>query len=283
MISPRSPLPERSVARHYDDLDRFYREIWGEHVHHGLWDTGDERPEEAAEALARHVAGALRVGPGDHACDVGCGYGGTARLVAREHGADVTAVTITPAQHAFAVAVDPLAGNPRYLLRDWLDNGLPDRSFDAAFAIESTEHMADKGRCFGEMARVLVPGGRVVVCAWIASETARPAEHRFLLEPICRGGRLPGMGTEAEYRRLMEEAGIEVHHADDLSARVIRTWPVCIGRLARALATRADYRRFLLRSGAVDRIFAVTMLRIWLAYRTGAMRYVVFRGERAAA
>lgn len=283
MISPRSPLAERSVARHYDDLDRFYREIWGEHVHHGLWETGDEGPEEAAEALARHVARALRVGPGDHVCDVGCGYGGTARILTREHGADVTAVTITPAQHAYAVAVDPHAGNPRYLLRDWLDNGLPDRAFDAAFAIESTEHMADKRRCFAEMARVLVPGGRVVVCAWIASETARPSEHRFLLEPICREGRLPGMGTEAEYRALMEDAGIEVHRADDLSAQVIRTWPVCIGRLAHGIATRPDYRRFLLRSGAVDRIFAVTMLRIWAAYGTGAMRYVVFRGERAAA
>ncbi|HEY0972193.1 MAG TPA: methyltransferase domain-containing protein [Gemmatimonadales bacterium] len=280
MISPHSPIPSPAVARHYDDLDRFYREIWGEHVHHGLWERGDEEPAEAAVALARLVAARLGARPGDRVCDVGCGYGATARLLAHEHGCDVTALTIAPAQHAHAVAADPMAHNPRYLLRDWLDNGLPDRSFDAVLAIESTEHMADKERCFAEMARVLAPGGRVVVCAWLAREEPRSAEVRLLLEPICREGRLPGMGTEGEYRALMERAGFTVHAAEDLTARVRRTWPVCVSRLVRGLATRADYRAFLLRSRAEDRVFALTMLRIWAAYGTGAMRYVMFVGGR---
>ena len=38
-----SAAPEvtrEDVARHYDQLDRFYRELWGEHVHHGFWATG---------------------------------------------------------------------------------------------------------------------------------------------------------------------------------------------------------------------------------------------------
>ena len=281
MISPRSPISPPAVARHYDDLDRFYREIWGEHVHHGLWERGDETPADAAVALARLVASRLEVGPGDRVCDVGCGYGATARLVAREHGADVTALTITPVQHAYAVAVDPMAHNPRYLLRDWLANGLPDASFEAAFAIESTEHMADKERCFAEMARVLAPGGRFVVCAWLARSLVSPAEARYMLEPICREGRLPGMGTEEEYRALMERAGLTVHAAEDLSERVRRTWPVCVRRLLHGLATRPDYRRFLFRSRAADRVFAITMLRIWAAYATGAMRYVMFVGQRS--
>jgi tocopherol O-methyltransferase len=280
VISPRAPLAVPAVSRHYDDLDRFYREIWGEHVHHGLWERGDEAPAEAAVALARLVASRLEVRPGDRVCDVGCGYGATARLVAREHGCDVTAVTIAPAQHAYAVAVDPMTHNPRYMLRDWLHNGLPDASFEAVFAIESTEHMADKGRCFAEMARVLAPGGRLVVCAWIARSLVSPAEARYMLEPICREGRLPGLGTEEEYRALMERAGITVRAAEDLTARVRRTWPVCVRRLLHGLATRADYRAFLFRSRAADRIFALTMLRIWAAYATGAMRYVMFVGGK---
>jgi tocopherol O-methyltransferase len=40
MIVPRTVQTAESVARHYDTLDRFYREIWGEHVHHGLWRGG---------------------------------------------------------------------------------------------------------------------------------------------------------------------------------------------------------------------------------------------------
>src|SRR3978361_1598672 len=52
--------------------------------------------------------------------------------------------------------------------RDWLDNGLPDAAFDRAYAIESSEHMVDKARFFSEAWRVLKPGGRLVVCAWLS-------------------------------------------------------------------------------------------------------------------
>ena len=33
---------------------------------------------------------------------------------------------------------------------------------------------------------------------------------RHLLEPICREGRLPGLGSEHEYRALLEAAGLRV-------------------------------------------------------------------------
>ena len=279
MITPRTPPSSSAVARHYDALDRFYLELWGEHVHHGLWTTGDETPAEAVLALARRVCERAGVQPGDRVVDVGCGYGATSRLLAHECGADVVALTITPSQHAYALRADPMAHNPEYLLRDWLDNGLPDQSFDAAVAIESTEHMADKQRCFREFARVLRPRGRVVVCAWLAREAPTSREVHWLLEPICREGRLPGMGTEAEYRAWLENAGIRVDRTEDLTAQVRHTWPVCMGRLARGILTRSDYRRFLFSRDA-DRVFALTMARIWAAYTAGAMRYVMFSGHR---
>ena len=282
MITPKRPLAPDVVGRHYDDLDRFYRELWGEHVHHGLWTTGHETPAEAVVALARRVADRSRATPASRVCDVGCGYGGTARLLATERGCEVTALTVSRAQYAHAVQADPFAHNPTYLLRDWLDNRLPDGAFDAAIAIESTEHMADKRRCMAEIARVLRPGGRAVVCAWLAAEHPTRAQVRHLLEPICREGRLPGMGTESEYRVLMEEAGLAVHEGEDLSHQVARTWPVCIRRLAGGLVREPSYRAFLLRSRSEDRVFALTMVRLWLAYRTGAMRYLLFVARKPA-
>src|SRR5205085_1479125 len=47
LIESRQSLTGEAVARHYDELDHFYRNIWGEHVHHGLWRRGDESPEIA--------------------------------------------------------------------------------------------------------------------------------------------------------------------------------------------------------------------------------------------
>ena len=131
MIQPRPPFQAGEVAAHYDDLDRFYREIWGEHVHHGLWRSRQETTEEATYGLIAEVAAQARVRAGDRVCDVGCGYGGTSRILARDYGAKVTGLTVSAAQHEHAISLDPETANPSYLLRDWLTNDLEPASFDA--------------------------------------------------------------------------------------------------------------------------------------------------------
>src|SRR6188768_2012211 len=115
MIRSSRPIPREMVADHYQDLDRVYREVWGEHVHHGLWKSGDESPAEAVEQLVELVAAEIGVRPGDALVDIGCGYGATARYLAAKFGAKVTALTITPAQYEFARATNPVNDSPRYL------------------------------------------------------------------------------------------------------------------------------------------------------------------------
>jgi len=283
MIVPNATQTQEDVARHYDDLDAMYRQVWGEHLHHGLWRTGREDKDAAVRALIETVADLGAIGAGTRVCDIGCGYGGSARHLAQRRGAQVTGLTISPAQLAFATRTASAEGNPRLLLRDWMDSGLESGAFEAAYSIESSEHMPDKRRFFSEAYRVLAPGGRLVVCAWLARTGAKPFEVRHLLEPICREGRLPGMGTEEEYRALFAEAGFELTHFEDVSAQVRRTWSYCIGAGLAALARDARYREFVLDRGQPNRIFAVTLFRLWAAYRTGAMRYGIFAARRPRA
>lgn len=280
MIESTQPASSSDVARHYDQLDRFYREIWGEHVHHGLWRTGQESSAEATRALVDALLAKARLEPGSVVLDVGCGYGATARILARECGAVVTGLTVSPAQHRFAMEATQPAENPRFYLEDWLHNARPAAACDALIAVESTEHMADKARVFSEAARVLKPGGRMVICAWLARERLKPWEHRHLIEPICREGRMPGLGTETEYRGWMKEAGFEVTEAEDVSAQVSKTWPICAWRFIAGVLRKPSYVRFVLDPRNDNRIFAVTMLRLWVAYQTGAMRYVIFAAAK---
>jgi tocopherol O-methyltransferase len=273
MIIPAKEQTSTAVAQHYDDLDPFYREIWGDHVHHGLWSTGLENAAQAVENLIACVAQRIELHPKQHLCDVGCGYGATAQWLAEHHDVHVTGLTISviQAQRASARCAD--CSRLRFLCRDWLDNGFEAASFDHVVAIESSEHMEDKQHFFDEAYRTLRPDGRLAVCVWLARSDARPWEVRHLLEPICRGGRLPGMGTEAEYRKFAKGAGFRVEAFEDLSVRVRRTWSICAARLARKLLTDRRYRRFLRDAQASNRIFALTLLRIWVAYQTGSMRY----------
>lgn len=273
MIVPREPQSPAAVAEHYDELDPFYREIWGEHVHHGLWRTGRETPEQAVEALIAHLAETVAPNPGQHICDVGCGYGAAAEWLARNHGVQVTGVTLSAEQLRHAEQRKAKAPLLEFLRQDWLENTFDDGAFDHVIAIESSEHMPDKQRFFDEAYRTLRPGGRLAIYAWLARGGARPWEERFLLEPICREGRLPGMGTEAEYRDWAEQAGFVVDSFEDLSLQVRRTWFLCAARVTRKLMTDARYRRFLLDARSKNRIFALSLPRIWLAYGTGSMRY----------
>lgn len=277
MIASRAPIAPTDVASHYDELDAFYRDIWGEHVHHGLWMRGDESREEAVRKMVELIADEARIRQGITVCDIGCGYGATARMLAQKWGTQVTAVTISPAQYEFA-KVHPDNGDygPEYLLADWLACDLPAETFDAAIACESSEHMPDKPGFFARAANVLKPGGRLIVCAWLSADAPTKRQERWLLEPICREGRMPHMGTELDYRKLAEAAGFTCESVRDVSRQVAGTWPRIAWTFLGKLLQDPRYVRFFCDRHARNRVFALTVFRLWLAFRIGAMRYGVF-------
>ncbi len=69
---------------------------------------------------------------------------------------------------------------------------------------------------------------------------------------------------------------------DDISAQVSRTWRLCATRLLRRLATRPRTLGYLLNPANPNRIFALTLFRLLLAYRTGAMRYCLLTFAKPA-
>lgn len=277
MVHSSAPATPDEVALHYDQLDGFYREVWGEHMHHGLWRTGRESAAQATRALVEVVAARLQATPGMTLCDVGCGYGAAARMLTMEWQAKVTGITLSAAQFRHAQSQ---GGGPVYRLGDWLCNDLPDASFDGLYAIESTEHMQEKPRVFGEMARVLRPGGRLVWCTWLAGPACLPWQQRLLLEPVCREARLPALGTEAESLGWLQQAGLEVLRVEDVSRQARQTWPAYAGRFLRAVLLRPSLLGRVWVAGGRNAVFALTMLRIWLAYRLDAMRYIIYTAQR---
>lgn len=283
MIRPASPLPPGSVAGHYDELDPFYRELWGEHLHHGLFATGREGPEEAALNLVDHVAGAADLQGGETVCDLGCGYGAPARVLHDRYGAVVTGITVSRAQLAVARRSARRRAGLRFLLGDWTDNGLRADSFDAVVAIESTEHLEDRPAAFDEVRRVLRPGGRFVVCTWLAAAHARSWQVKRLLRPICREGRLAGLATLHETTSWLRDAGLEPVSVGDLTRAVRRTWNVCLRRTASRLLLRpVSSWSYLLNARHRHRAFVLCLIRIWIAYRVGALRYACLVCRRPA-
>lgn len=268
------------MARHYDELDRFYRRLWGEHLHHGLFDAPDEDPQRAAGRMVDMVAELAGVSPGLEVCDVGCGYGATGRVLAGQYGARVIGITLSRAQLEEGRKKVPPGMALELVQGDWLAGGFAPEAFDVVVAIESLAHMTDKAAFFAEAARTLRPGGRLVICAWACQDESRPLVRRFLLEPICREGALPSLPSEADCRRWLAAHGLQLLTAQDLSRRVRPTWAVSSRRLTRALFRDRELRSALRDRGLANRSFALSVLRIRIAYRLGAMRYLVLSARK---
>lgn len=49
---------------------------------------------------------------------------------------------------------------------DALQQPFQDGEFDLVWSLESGEHMPDKRRFVGELARVCAPGGRIIIVTW---------------------------------------------------------------------------------------------------------------------
>jgi tocopherol O-methyltransferase len=281
MIFPQVAAADvAAVAAHYDDLDLFYRTIWGTHVHHGYWRTGKENTEEAVENLTHLVAQRAGIKSGSCVCDIGCGYGGSAKIFADGYGARVIGITISKKQYELAKLFNAGIAGVDFMNCDGLANGLPGGAFDAVVSVESSEHMQDKPAFFAELSRLLCPGGRFVVVAWLAREQPRAAETKYLLEPICVEGRLPSMASAGEYKDMLAAAGLQDLRFEDLTREVKKTWRICALRCLTRISRHQFLRQRFFDSTFPNRVFAKTVLRIWLAYTLGSMRYGLFSGRK---
>ena len=104
--------------------------------------------------------------------------------------------------------------------------------------------------------------------------------RRHFIDAITREAQIAGVRPESEFRAATEGAGFVNYQFRDYAPQVKRTWPLCALRTVKGLLTKSHYRRFLFSSRNPNRIFALTLFRIWLAYELGIQRYGVFTAEK---
>jgi len=269
------PVESGAIGEHYDRLSRLYQRFWGEHIHHGWWDEG-ESLAEAQEKLIHRLAHAAAIPRGAQVLDVGCGLGGSSLWLARELGCSVRGITLSPVQVEIAsqrALASGLNDRVRFERSDAERLELDSESYDVVWSVECTEHLFDKPGFIARAAQALKPGGTLAVCAWLGMPQS--SEHRALVEQVCRGMLCPSLGSLEDYVRWMRAAGLEVARAEDVTAKVARTWD-----LAQALLERAELRAILKVSGRATQDFARTFTGIRDAYACGAKGYGLFAGQK---
>ena len=205
-----------SVADAYDRWtdDQLLERLWGDHVHLGHYGSPPRRRDfRAAKVDFVHElvrwSGLDQLPPGSRVLDVGCGIGGSARILARDYGFDVLAISISPGQIARARALTPEGLSCRFAVMDALDLDLPDGSFDAVWSVEAGPHMPDKQRYADELLRVLKPGGLLAVADWNRRDPADGPlswlERRVMHQLLVQWAH-PEFASIAGFRRNLEQS-----------------------------------------------------------------------------
>jgi tocopherol O-methyltransferase len=269
-------ITRASIRQHYDLATPFYRLLWGPHIHHGLWEA-NESPAEAQLRLINRLATDAALNPGESVLDVGCGMGGSTIELARRYGCSVTGVTLSPVQRSWARLAASwlgLGGRVRFLCRDAEQMAFPPETFDAVWNIECSEHFFDKPGFFRRAAGWLRPGGRVALCAWLAGEGPEAEPE---VQAVCQGFLCPSLGTAADYRGWLREAGLVERTWADLTPQVLRTWDICRRRVE---VSRVGWLAWL--GGRRMRAFLHHFVTLGNAYRSGAMQYGLLVAEKPA-
>ncbi|HEX8351532.1 MAG TPA: methyltransferase domain-containing protein [Pyrinomonadaceae bacterium] len=137
----------------------------------------------------RAVFDALEVSAGARVLDVGCGTGGGVRALATRFPEVGSVVGVdkseTMVAEARARTADAAGARVEFRVADAHDLPFPEGSFDAAYSLRVFEIIGEPRRVLAEMARVLAPGGRVVVNgpdvdAWTIDATDREATRKIL-------------------------------------------------------------------------------------------------------
>ncbi|MBF6171762.1 class I SAM-dependent methyltransferase [Nocardia blacklockiae] len=158
-------------------------------------------------ALIAGAVEAAEVGPGAAAADIGFGGGIGLSLLLDRVGADGTVhgVEISPDMLARAksrYAADVGAGRLRVLEGSLTDLPLADAGVDAAITVNTVYFVTELDRACAELARVLRPGGRLVIGIGDPDAMARMpfTAYGFRLRPV------------PELIDALERAGFTVEH-----------------------------------------------------------------------
>ncbi len=213
-----------AIVGYYDETWLDYRVLWlnpdNLAVHFGYTDASTRSHTDALKNMNRVLADRVQIQRGERVLDAGCGVGGSSLWLAKERGAEVVGITLAPGQVAKArgYARRRLVERVRFEVADFTATPFPAGSFDVIWAVESVCHAPRKAAFYQEAARLLRPGGRVVVADFVRAGRPLDSTGERLLHEWLTGWAVPDIDTPGEHLAHLDAAGFVEARLDDVTA-----------------------------------------------------------------
>ncbi|WP_299489060.1 methyltransferase domain-containing protein [Acaryochloris sp. IP29b_bin.137] len=290
LFTARSYNSADSVANSYDQWteDGILEFYWGEHIHLGHYGSPPRRKnflKAKYDFVHEMVAwgGLDKLPAGTTLLDVGCGFGGSSRVLAKDYGFSVTGVTISPKQVERARELTPDGVDAHFKVDDAMALSYPDASFDVVWSVEAGPHMPDKAVFAKELMRVLKPGGVLVLADWNQRDD-RQKPLNFWERPVMRQlldqwshpafASIEGFSEELTSTGLVDGNVI----TSDWTKETLPSW---LDSIWQGVARPSGLVKFGF-SGLLKSLREVpTILLMRLAFGTGLCRFGMFRAQRA--
>lgn len=214
----------QNIQYHYDLGNDFYT-LWLDKTmsYSSAIFNGADSLEEAQANKVAAIANRLATKPGEKALEIGCGWGYLSGTLARDHGLDVTGISLSDEQTEWARKHHPDA---QFVIQDYRD---VDGQYDAIASVEMVEAVGQKywPDFLDSISRNLKPGGRAAVqYISIADDIFEQyaASADFIQTYIFPGGMLL---SESRFRKLAEERGLIWSDQTDFGldyAETLKAW-----------------------------------------------------------
>lgn len=269
------------TARDYynsEDADNFYFHVWGgEDIHIGLYESGDEPIRDASRRTVEHMASKLQVklDADKKVLDMGAGYGGVARYLARTYGCKVVALNLSERENERDRQMNKEQGLD-HLIEVWDGSfesvDADDASFDVVWSQDSILHSSERGKVIAEAARVLKPGGELIMTDPMQVDDCPEG----VLQPVYDRIHLPSLGSVEFYREAAKQNGLEEIEVEELTGNLVKHYD----RVRRELEQNRDSITDKVSDAYIDRM--ITGLGHWVeAGSNGYLRWGVLHFRKA--
>lgn len=212
------------TARNYynsKDANNFYTATWGgEDIHIGIYENENEPVGKASRRTVEKIASLVKLNEQSRVLDVGCGYGGPARYLAKTRSCHVDCLNLSEVQNQRnweLTQQQGLTDKIRIIDGSFEDMPIENQQYDLVYSQDALLHSGDRKKVLQEAYRVLKPQGEFTFTDPMQGDDC-PLQA---LQPVLERIHLSSMGSIGFYTRTAHALGFETLEVIEMTNHLI--------------------------------------------------------------